>query len=138
MTASVIVLLVLSLILGGYVLFSLRTDGWRKWAGPVLYGAVLASSVWVIAQSMGRPIPYWAMIEKLNGDVIGVKFIEDVAILVWVAPKDGSDPISIRLPWDFENAKEAAAMVEQGDPIAYDGDYEKPIHPKPPEALPPK
>jgi len=126
-----------AVMIGGYVLLSLRHDGWRKWVGPGLLGIVLIGSLLVLTQTLGRPIPEWATLGTIKGDVVGVVYEEDVAIYVWVKP-DSGEPVAIMLPWKLEEAKKTRKKIKEGEPLEFDSEMETPIHPKPVQPLPPK
>lgn len=125
-----------AVMIGGYVLLSLRHDGWRKWVGPGLLGVVLIGSLLVLTQTLGRPIPQWAAL-SLKGDVVAVMYEEDVAIYLWVKPS-GAAPVAVMLPWKLEEAKETRKKIKEGEPLEFDSEMETPIHPKPVQPLPPK
>ena len=126
-----------AIMVGGYVLLSLRHDGWRKWVGPGLLGVVLIGSVLVLTQALGRPIPQWAALGALKGDVVNVIYEEDVAIYVWIKPPN-MEPVAIMFPWKLEEAKEIRKAIKDGEPLEFDSNMETPIHPKPIQPLPPK
>ena len=123
------------IIFGSYALFSLRTDGWRRWAGPGLLGVTAITAVILFTQILGKPIPVWAEV-GIRGKVIFFSLDEPNYVYIWVLPEGSLEPVAITLPWDVLTANEVHKMIKKGIPIEFDQDHEIPIHPMPVKPLP--
>lgn len=140
MLLTSVVIFTASLVLfGAYTFSSLRTDGWRKWAGPLGFIVVNAANFYAVSQTLGGCIPEWMMFGNDRLAVYSILYEEPVAIHLWGVQHDRI--ICVSVPWTNDTAgKMRAAESEQGGEMNGDLDYipgyapedgEPPLHPKP-------
>ena len=126
MIYSIVAYAVVLVALGLYAFFSLRRDGWRKWASAFGYPIMCALTFLGFMQCLGSPIPRWALLQKNEMDVIAIYFDEPKAIYVWGYMEGKIDPIVVQLPFSIETAEKMyetqEEAVEQGAGLAYEFD----------------
>ena len=85
---------------------------YRRWfvrMGIVLFVAALAGMV-AVPELLGRPREVAAAVDGTV--VISALPIPNVAIFLYVAEPDSTEPMSLRLPWDDETAQKIVEALE--------------------------
>jgi hypothetical protein len=138
-TLSILSFLLAVLALGAHTFFSLRTDGWRKYVGPLGFSAVIGIALFGFAQTLGGCIPAWAAINT-RMDILAIAYDQPRAVYLW-GVQDGN-PKCVALPWTDESAVSIRGQEMKGGGLEYvygsGPESEGAVHPKPQEALPPK
>jgi hypothetical protein len=139
MTISILAFLLAVLLLGVHTFYSIRTDGWRRYVGPIGFGCVTFFALFGFLQSLGGCIPSWAAYGT-KMDVLAIIYDEPRSVYLW-GVQDGS-PKCVALPWSEEQAVAIRGQEQQGGELEYvhgtGPKSEGVLHPKPQEALPPK
>lgn len=132
------------LLLGVYVIYSLRLDGHRRYLGPVGYALVVFLSLFTYNQTLGFCKPYWMKIDNKEVNVLALAINEPNAIYVWGNITGSSEPVCYILPYSEEGVKQAQeggdAAEKSGGTLVFgeDSGGEMSFYPKPIEALPEK
>lgn len=139
MTISIVAFLLACISLGVYAFFSLRSDGWRRYVGPIGFSVVLIVAGFGFFRTLGGCLPEWA-VSGGKIDIMAIAYDQPNAVYLW-GVVDNS-PKCIALPWTDEQAGKIREVENEGGPLEYvpgDGpDTPGFLHPKPVEALPPK
>lgn len=141
MTQTIANYLIALILLGIYALVCLRTDGWRRYAGPGLLLVIAASAGLLYSQSLGKPRPLALNFNIEEARVQSILYDEPTAIYLWVIPSGTKEPVAVTLPWTDDMAQQVRRSEANGGPLMFDGsagETEKVVHPMPIEALPPK
>lgn len=142
MIYSLIGYTILVIILGLYVVLSLRTDGWRRYIGPLVYIVLVGFSFISLLLSLGYAKPHWLYYNLPSMEVLGVVMQEGKSIYVWGVIQGEEEPVAIMLPWSEGMAKEVQTEGDtagkEGTPLVFGPNSEGDIkfYPKPIEALP--
>ena len=117
MTVLIIAFTAFTLVLGAYLWWAF---GWSRWklyaASPLVAFVVLLTLVWTGgAELLSRPKPLaleWR--RPAQAEVLAARFVEDVAIYLWLALPDGDEPRAYILPWSVEVAKQILEVLRKG------------------------
>jgi len=134
----------LVLLIGIYVLYSLRLDTWRKWLGPLGYMSIVGLSLLVYNQTLGFCKPTWMRIVKEDINVLALAIEEPKNIYIWGSIAGTNEPVCYIFPYSEENVKQAQEGEEEAEKsggtlvFGEDSGGEMSFYPKPIEALPEK
>lgn len=144
MIYSILYYVAFILVVGLYSFAFIRTDGWRKWVGPLVFAVLVGGSLTTYVQSLGFPRPMWAFLKPPEMEVVALLLDEPKAIYVWGFVEGSKEPIVIKLPWSEKKAKQAyqeqGNAQAKGTPLKFGTTKEgaQEFWPKPVEPLPPK
>jgi hypothetical protein len=108
---------VVGVLLGIYVLVSLSRTGWRRWGAPTGLALTYASMLLITLSSLGQARPvaqvpvlgailWGAALHADDYEIRAIKLVENQGIFLFLVPKDGNDPLLVRVSWDQQKAEE--------------------------------
>jgi hypothetical protein len=133
--------------LGAYVLLALSREGWRRWGGPAVFGAMVGLMFALTFLSLGAPRPGWLYTAwGPDVEVLSATWEEGKTIWVWVRFPGQTAPVSIALPWSegqaenlhrgIEGAMDTGGTVEIQLGGATGPEAPSAVHVQPPPAMP--
>ena len=112
------ILIMLSLLLGSALVSTTiwtRTQTRLRLMAMVMFVAMLPLLAGSGFMALGHPAPWVQMLTVPEGEhlVLGVRFIQDEAIYLWLDFKEEDAPRSFYLPWSDSEAKRIQDMIER-------------------------